>query len=219
MTKGSAVKICGIRDLKTLEISAEAGARFAGFVFYPPSPRFVTLDIAYTLAHAVPTGMRSVGLFVEPTDQELLRTISSVPLDMIQLHGDETPQRVGEIAALCNMPVIKALRLSGPEDLENVADYEDVADWLLFDSKIDHHLPGGTGQRFDWEILKGHTFKKPWMLSGGLTPENINEAIELLRPDGVDVSSGVESARGIKDPEKIQTFLKTVQLTRSIETY
>jgi phosphoribosylanthranilate isomerase len=215
----TSVKICGIKDPETLRIAASAGARFAGFVFYPPSPRFVTLDIAYTLAHAVPTGMRSVGLFVEPTDQELLRVISSVPLDMIQLHGDETPERVGEIAALCNMPVIKALRLSGPEDLENVADYEDVADWLLFDSKIDHPLPGGTGQRFDWQILSGRSFKKPWMLSGGLTPENVREAIELLHPSGVDVSSGVESTRGIKDPEKIQTFLKTVQSTHSTAIY
>jgi phosphoribosylanthranilate isomerase len=207
----TAVKICGIRDLEALKISADAGAEFVGLVFYPPSPRFVTLEIAHTLAQALPASMRSVGLFVEPTDAELLRTISSVPLDMIQLHGGETPERVGEIAALCNMPVIKALRLSGPEDLENVADYEDVADWLLFDSKIDHPLPGGTGQRFDWEILKDRTFKKPWMLSGGLMPENVREAIKLLHPGCVDVSSGVESARGIKDPEKIIAFIDAVK--------
>ena len=205
------VKICGIKDPETLQIAADAGARFAGFVFYPPSPRYLEAAIAAELARALPTGMRSVGLFVDPTVQDLLRVASSVPLDMIQLHGDETPERVNEIAALMNMPVIKAVRLRGPEDVALAHDYEEVADWLLFDSKIDHDLPGGTGQRFDWEILKGKIFKKPWMLSGGLTPENVAGALAILKPDAVDVSSGVEAERGVKDPAKIKAFIQAVK--------
>jgi phosphoribosylanthranilate isomerase len=139
------VKICGIKDPETLQIAADAGARFAGFVFYPPSPRYLEAAIAAELARALPTGMRSVGLFVDPTVQDLLRVASSVPLDMIQLHGDETPERVNEIAALMNMPVIKAVRLRGPEDVALAHEYEEVADWLLFDSKIDHDLPDEHG--------------------------------------------------------------------------
>lgn len=213
------VKICGIRDLEMLQITAQAGAEFVGLVFYPPSPRTIELDVAQILTQAMPKTLRSVGLFVEPTDQEVLRIISSASLDMIQLHGDETPERVEQIAALTNMPIIKAIRVSGPEDIDRAHDYEECADWLLFDSKIppltspplaggeEEGMPGGTGESFDWSLLKGRTFSKPWMLSGGLTPENVGEALKILKPDAIDVSSGVEAQRGIKDPEKIKAFV------------
>ncbi len=201
------VKICGLKDPENLKIAVESGARFIGFVFYPPSPRYIEVAIAADIARAIPAGVRSVGLFVDPSDQELLHITSSVGLDLIQLHGDETPERVAQIAALTNLPVMKAIRLRAPKDVEEAAKYEDVADWLLFDSKIDHDLPGGTGQRFDWELLKGRSFKKPWMLSGGLTPDNIAEALKILKPDAVDVSTGVEVQRGVKDPEKIKNFI------------
>lgn len=203
----TAVKICGLRDPENLRVAAEAGARFAGFVFYPSSPRFVETEIARILAEKLPERLRGVGLFVDPSDEDITRILDAVPLDMIQLHGEESPARVAAIAALANLPVIKAIRLREPEDVAEAAKYEDVADWLLFDSRVDHDLPGGTGQRFDWEILKGRTFKKPWMLSGGLMPENVAEALKILRPDALDVSSGVEKARGIKDPEKIRAFI------------
>lgn len=219
------VKICGIRDLETLQMVADTSAEFVGLVFYPPSPRYIELDVAQTLTQAMPKTLRSVGLFVEPTDQEVLRIISSAALDMIQLHGDETPQRVEQIAALTNLPVIKAIRVSGAEDIDRAHDYEECADWLLFDTKCPPTPPsphkgedkgggviyGGTGERFDWEILKGRTFKKPWMLSGGLTPENVAEAITTLKPNTVDVSSGVEAQRGIKDPERIKAFVNSIK--------
>lgn len=207
----TAVKICGLRDLDDLRVAAEAGARFAGFVFYPPSPRFLETEQARILAESLPEGLLGVGLFVDPSDEEISRILGTVPLDMIQLHGDESPERVAKIAALANLPVIKAIRLRTLEDIGEAEKYEDVADWLLFDSKIDHDLPGGTGQRFDWEILRNRTFKKPWMLSGGLNPENVTEALKILKPDALDVSSGVESQRGIKDPEKIRAFLKSAK--------
>lgn len=204
----TAVKICGIKDPETFTATVDAGADFIGLVFYEPSPRYIVPENAALLSHLPRKNARIVGLFVNPTDQELLHTLSQANLDMIQLHGEESPQRVAQIAALSNLPVIKALGLRGPEDLDNVAAYEEVADWLLFDYKADHPtLPGGTGQSFDWAILQGKTFKKPWMLSGGLTPENAVEALKTLKPDALDVSSGVESARGIKDPAKIRAFI------------
>lgn len=201
------VKICGVKDPENLKIACEAGARFIGFVFYPPSPRYVDPHIAADLIRQIPSGIRAVGLFVDPDDQELLRVCSTAALDMIQLHGEETSARTEEIANITNLPVIKAIRLRTPEDVKQAEKYENSADWLLFDSKIDHDLPGGTGHRFDWEILKNRTFKKPWMLSGGLTPENIKDALKTLKPNALDVSSGVESSRGIKDPEKIKAFI------------
>jgi phosphoribosylanthranilate isomerase len=145
-------------------------------------------------------------------DERTLNTLIDQRLvHILQLHGDETPQRVAEIAALMNLPVIKAVRLKSAMDVALAYEYEEVTDWLLFDSKIDHDLPGGTGQRFDWELLKGHEFKKPWMLSGGLTPEKVTEALKTLKPTAVDVSSGVEAERGIKDPAKIKAFIQAVK--------
>lgn len=209
----TAVKICGLSEPKTLQVSIEAGARFVGFVFYPPSPRNVSFEIAWNLARTVPTGVRSVGLFVDPDDAFLDHILSGIQLDMIQLHGDENPARIMDIKACYNMPVMKAIRVAGPQDLETVPAYETVADWLLFDAKIPNDLPGGTGHSFDWNILKGRSFKKPWMLGGGLNPENVGEALRILTPAAVDVSSGVESTRGIKDAGKIKAFIEAIRKT------
>ncbi|MCC6597845.1 MAG: phosphoribosylanthranilate isomerase [Alphaproteobacteria bacterium] len=205
------VKICGLTDAENLGVAAQAGAHFAGFVFYPPSPRFVNLETARILLADLPDTLRSVGLFVDPTNHELQHILNTIQLDMIQLHGDETPARTAEIAALTNLPVIKAIRLRTAEDLRDVPAYETVAGWLLFDSKIEKAAPGGTGQCFDWSLLENRKFQKPWMLSGGLTPENVSEALKILKPDALDVSSGVEAARGIKDPAKIKAFLKSAK--------
>lgn len=138
-----------------------------------------------------------------------------MPLDMIQLHGNESPARVAEIRARCAMPVMKAIRIANPDDLAPVPAYEDVADWLLFDTKTEGPLTGGTGHAFDWNILKGRRFKKPWMLGGGLNAGNVGEALSLLKPDAVDVSSGVESARGVKDAAKIREFIMAVRTNLS----
>lgn len=206
------VKICGINDLKALEASVSGGARFAGFVFYKDSPRFVTIEEAQNLSQNTPKGVRRVGVFVDPSNQELEKITDEVNLDIIQLHGHETPERLTEIRESTNLPVMKAMRIATKYDLEDLEDYETVADWLLFDAKPGNSdLPGGTGKTFDWSLLKGRTFSKPWILSGGLTDENVMDAIDLLNPKVVDVSSGVESEPGQKDYEKIKTFIHTVK--------
>jgi len=208
----TAVKICGLSTPETLNAAIEAGARYIGFVFYEASPRNVSFDTAWNLARTVPTGVRSVGLFVDPSDEELERIATGIQLDMIQLHGNETPERVAEIKERYAMQVMKAIRVREEKDLKTVTQYEAVADWLLFDSKPEKAtLPGGTGHTFDWNLLKGKTFSKPWMLGGGLTPENVGDAIAQLSPTAVDVSSGVESTPGQKDTAKIKTFIETTQ--------
>tara|TARA_B100001989_G_scaffold111102_1_gene77960 strand:+ start:1384 stop:2034 length:651 start_codon:yes stop_codon:yes gene_type:complete len=209
MTK---IKICGIKTPDILKTCAGSGADFVGFVFYPPSPRYIDVDTAKELALQLPTGLRGVGLFVDPGDEELEHVLGHVPIDMIQLHGKETPQRVAEIKAKYHMPTIKAFPVREEADIEKVHQYEPYVDWLLFDAKPPNSdLPGGTGQSFDWNLLKGKSFDTPWMLSGGLTPENVVEALSVLSPSAVDVSSGVESTRGVKDVEKVKYFIKTVK--------
>jgi len=204
------VKICGVTEPHSLQATIDAGTRFIGFVFYEPSPRFVDHDIAWTLSQMVPTGVRSVGLFVDPDDTYIKHITSSAPLDMIQLHGDETPARVSQIKSLINMPVIKAIPVSSAEDLNQAAEYEQVADWLLFDTKTESGS-GGTGQVFDWNLLKNKQFQRPWMLSGGLNTHNIHQALSTLNPDAIDVSSGVEESRGVKSPQKITEFINIVK--------
>lgn len=217
MTK---VKICGLSTPDTLTTALEDGADFVGLVFYPPSPRHVELEVASYLANFVPKHIEVVGLFVDPDDKALEQTLNTVPLTMIQLHGSETPERVSEIKAKFDLPVIKAISISETNDLAKSKPYEDIADWLLFDALPTtnpqaggqgEELPGGNGIAFDWSILKDYQGSKPWMLAGGLTPENINEALQILSPDAVDVSSGVESSAGIKDTAKIRSFLKGVK--------
>ena len=205
----TAVKICGLSETETLKAAIDAGADFIGFVFYPSSSRFVSIETAADLAKLVPPTVKKVGLVVDATDQELLQITQDVELDILQLHGDETPQRVEEIAGLTALPIMKAIRVRSEADLENVSDYETVADWLLFDNKCET-APGGTGESFDWGLLAGRSFSKPWMLSGGLTSENVSDALKLS-PDAVDVSSGVESAKGVKDADKIKAFIEAVK--------
>ena len=198
-------KICGIKTPDILEAAIDAGARFVGFVFYPPSPRHVEIDIAKELALMLPTGVKGVGLFVDPTDEELEAVLGKVQLDMIQLHGDESVERVTEIKDKFAMPIIKAFPVREASDITDSKPYEDIVDWMLFDSSA-----GGSGKTFDWPLLQGKTFSKPWMLSGGLTPNNVANALTLLSPNAVDVSSGVESTRGVKDADKIKAFLAAI---------
>lgn len=208
----SDVKICGITTKDALEAAVEAGTRHIGFVFYEESPRNIDPNSAAELIAALPKSVRSVGVFVDPTDKQLEKVLEHARVHMIQLHGNETPERVMEIKEATGLPVMKAIRVATKYDMEGVEDYEATADWLLFDSKpADADLPGGTGQAFDWSVLKGRSFKVPWMLSGGLTHENVGEAIALLNPKVVDVSSGVEDAPGEKNPDKIKEFISVVK--------
>lgn len=210
MTKSAAaVKICGITEPAGLCTAVEAGARFTGFVFFPKSPRHLSFSRAAALTQEVPAGIARVGLLVDPDDQQLTSLLADVALDMIQLHGTESPARVAEVKALCGLPVIKAVGVAGPEDLNLLWDYGLVADMLLVDAKPmpGAELPGGNGLAFDWRLLVGRRWLKPWLLAGGLTPRNVAEAIRLTGAPAVDVSSGVESSPGIKDPALIRAFI------------
>ncbi len=202
------IKICGIKTPEILSVAASAGARFAGFVFVPESPRYIQPEQARLLSLQLPTGLRSVGLFSNPDDSMLSHVLGSVSIDFIQLHGHESPQRVQEIRSRHHLPIIKAFPISRIEDLNSVQAYISLIDWILFDAKApeDSTMTGGNGHCFDWTILKDKKFAKPWMLSGGLTADNITGALDLLNPDGIDVSSGVESSRGVKDAQKIKDF-------------
>lgn len=200
------VKICGLTEPNSLTAAIEAGADFIGLVFYEPSPRHVEIEVAKYLSNFIPENIGVVGLFVNPTDEYLTQVLNDVPLTMIQLHGDETPARVSEVKEKFQLPIMKAIPISDKCDLTSAALYEDHADWLLFDAKGEA-LPGGNGIAFDWIILKDYKGTKPWMLAGGLNPDNIKDALFLITPNAVDISSGVESATGIKDSDKIRSFI------------
>ncbi len=207
------VKICGLTEPETLHAAVSGGARYVGFVFYPPSPRSIAPSMAAELARLVPTGVRTVGLFVDPDDDFLEHVVSQVPFDLIQLHGKETPRRIAEVKAAFNIPVMKAIKVGGPEDLAAALDIAEVADRLLFDAKPPAKvsaLPGGNGIAFDWTLLAGRSWPKPWMLSGGLKPENAAEAVRTTGATALDVSSGVEDRPGHKDPALIRRFLDSV---------
>ena len=203
------VKICGLTSPEGIAAAVSAGARYLGFVFFAKSPRHVTPEQAAALAAEVPLGIAKVGLFVNPDDALLQTVLAQVPLDMIQLHGSENPARVTEVRALTGLPVMKAVGVAEPRDLDALWDYGLVADMLLIDAKPpkDAELPGGNGLAFDWRLLAGRQVLKPWLLAGGLTPENVTQALRLTRAPGVDVSSGVESAPGVKDPDRIRDFI------------
>lgn len=206
----AAAKICGLTRPDDFRVTADAGARYAGLVFFPKSPRNVSIDDAAALAAQAPDGLAKVGLFVNPDDALLDEVTRRVTLDIVQLHGKETPERVAEVKARTGMPVMKAVGIAGAEDLDRLWDYGLVADLLLVDAKPapDAALPGGNGLSFDWRLLVGRRFLKPWMLAGGLTPDNVAEAVRLTGAQAVDVSSGVESAPGVKDPDLIRRFVQ-----------
>ncbi|MFP5518230.1 MAG: phosphoribosylanthranilate isomerase [Alphaproteobacteria bacterium] len=208
-----AAKICGLIEPESLRAAVAGGARYVGFVFYPRSPRAIAPPMAAELARLLPTGVRSVGLFVDPDDEFLEHVTGQVPLDLIQLHGAETPRRIAEIKGRYALPVMKAIRVGGPEDLAVALEAAEVADRLLFDAKPPAKvsaLPGGNGIAFDWTILAGRSWPRPWMLSGGLTAENVAEAVRVTGATEVDVSSGVEDRPGHKDPALVRAFLSTV---------
>ncbi|KPF84595.1 N-(5'-phosphoribosyl)anthranilate isomerase [alpha proteobacterium AAP38] len=208
-------KICGISTPETMQAALDAGARWVGLVFFPKSPRNVSIATAAELSRMVGTGTRVVGLFVDPTDDLLDDVTGQVPLDLIQLHGGETPERVAAIRARFNLPVMKALKVGDAADLDAATAYEPVVDMLLFDAKPPKGavLPGGNGVAFDWSLLTGRDWQKPWMLSGGLDPANVADAIRATGAKAVDVSSGVEDAPGRKSPDLIRAFLSAVTST------
>ena len=204
------VKICGLRTAGDVAAVAAAGAAYAGFNFFPKSPRYVTVDEARALILGAPDGLCKVALVVDADDATLDAIVGAVPLDMLQLHGHETPARVAEVKARYGLPVMKVIGVAGEGDLAALTEFSLVADQLLIDAKPpkDAVLPGGNGLAFDWRLLVGRKWLKPWMLAGGLNAGNVAEAIRLTGARQVDVASGVESAPGVKDAGKIADFVR-----------
>lgn len=203
------VKICGLTDPADVPAALLAGARTLGFVFFEKSPRHLSLEAAAYMTEAVPDGICKVALTVNADDAALDALLAAVPfLDMLQLHGSESPARVAEVKARYGLPVMKAVGVADRDDLALLNDYVTVADQLLVDAKPpkDAVLPGGNGLAFDWRLIAGRRWPKPWMLAGGLNADNVGEAIALTGARQVDVSSGVESAPGVKDAERIRAF-------------
>ncbi len=213
------VKICGLDRAESVATAMANGAAYVGFVFYAPSPRNLTPKAAAAFISQVPAHITRVGLFVDPTDAEIKAVLELSTLDLIQLHGSETPARVSEIKHLTSLPAMKAIKLAGPEDLEAAADYFEVADRLLFDAKtpadMKNALPGGNALAFDWELLRDADIPLPWMLAGGLDATNIAEAVATSGATTLDVSSGVESAPGVKDLDRIKEFLTAAKKIRT----
>ena len=208
-------KICGINSAEAMNAAVANGAAYVGLVFYPPSPRALTAERAAALADLAPPGVIRVGLFVDMDDDGFRHIVSTVKLDLLQLHGRETPERVAAIKALTRLPAMKAIKVGAPEDVHAAFPFVGVADRLLFDAKTPPEmtgaLPGGNAVSFDWRILGKRNWPCPWMLSGGLDAGNVAEAVRISGAKAVDVSSGVEIRPGVKDAAKIAAFLAAVK--------
>jgi phosphoribosylanthranilate isomerase len=202
------IKVCGLTRAQDVAPLVTAGVAYAGLNFFPPSPRCLVPAQARTIALEVPPGMARVGLFVDPDDAALAAVLAEVPLDMIQLHGHETAERVAEVRGRFGLPVIQAVGVAGPEDLPALDLAMQAADMVLVDAKPPRGavLPGGNGLTFDWRLIAGRRWPVPWLLAGGLTAANVAEAVRLTGAAQVDVASGVESAPGIKDAVRIAAF-------------
>jgi phosphoribosylanthranilate isomerase len=209
------VKICGLRSRAEAAVAADAGAAYLGMVFFPPSPRHVSLADARWVCQVVPDGVVRVALTVDADDEFLEAIVSTVPIDMLQLHGHESPERVGEVRERFSRPVMKALGISTDADLDQISAYARVADQILVDARPpgEADRPGGHGTAFDWRLLAGRRWKRPWMLAGGLTPQNVAEAARLTGAEQVDVSTSVESRPGFKDPARVRAFVAAAMAT------
>ena len=205
-------KICGLSTAETVDAAVEFGARWVGFVTYPRSPRHVASnDVLRALGARVPKSVGRVGLFVDPDDALLDARLETGAIDMLQLHGAETAERVAAIKLRTGKPVMKVIKVAETGDVERgIAAYAGVADRLMFDA-AEGALPGGNARTFDWTILSGCSVPLPWLLAGGLTPDNVAEAVRVTGARAVDVSSGVESSRGVKSIDLIRAFLDRVK--------
>jgi phosphoribosylanthranilate isomerase len=209
-----ATKICGLSTEAAVTAAVVGGAAYLGFVFYPPSPRAVTAGKAARLCAAVPPAIARVGLFVDADDDTIRAVLAEAAIDILQFHGNESPERVADAKLRFARPVMKAIVISASEDVRGAARYEESADLLLFDAKPPCRpdaLPGGNGLAFDWGLIAGRSWRRRWMLSGGLTAELLPEAVRISGAASVDVSSGVESRPGEKDLDKIRAFLATAR--------
>jgi phosphoribosylanthranilate isomerase len=207
------VKICGLSTRETLDAAIEAGADMTGFVFFPPSPRHLSLETARELGRQAKGRAIRVALVVDADDAMLENIVDALQPDLLQLHGKETVARLRDIKQKFGLPVMKVLAIETAADLVALPGYAAVADRILFDARPPKHAtrPGGLGAPFDWHVLENPDFDLPFMVSGGLNPGNVAEALRITRAGGVDVSSGVESAPGIKDPDMIRAFIRAAR--------
>jgi len=203
------VKICGINSVEALDAAVVGGAKMLGFVFFDKSPRVVTRDEARDLLARVPDSILKVALMVGPDDIKAHSIGHQLPFDMIQLHGNESPERVAELKAITGLPAMKAVGIAGPDDIARAHEYEEICARILLDAKAPEGaaLPGGNALSFDWNLIAGETWTKPWLLAGGLNAGNLTEAVRVSGATFVDVSSGVEDAPGVKSVAKIREFL------------
>jgi len=210
-----AVKICGIDKVDTLKAAANYGVGYVGFVFFNESPRNLTLEKAMKLSAQTPPNICKVALFVNPTNDEILNVTNSMKFDLVQLHGEESPSRIQEIKERIKLPIMKAIKLGDPEDLNCIDNYYGCVDRFLFDAKvptnIKNPLPGGNSITFDWNLINLKSIRLPWMLAGGLNLENIEKAVSITGAQELDVSSGVESEIGVKDSARIKLLMDKVK--------
>jgi len=207
------IKICGLTTPEALDVALESGADLVGFVFFPPSPRTLGWEAARTLGARVHGRAGKVALTVNASDETLAKIVESLEPDMLQLHGNETPERVAVVRSKFGLPVMKMVPIAERADLSPIRIYAHVADRLLFDARAPEGAtrPGGLGKAFDWTLLKGVNPGVPYMLSGGLDANNVAEALGITNAPGVDVSSGVERSAGVKDPDKIRAFIRAAR--------
>ncbi|MCA1471973.1 phosphoribosylanthranilate isomerase [Bradyrhizobium sp. IC3195] len=212
------VKICGLSTPETLETALEAGADMVGFVFFPPSPRHLSLELGRDLGRQVKRRALKVALTVDADDATLDNIMDALSPDIFQLHGGESVARLRDLKQRFGRPVMKAVPVATAADLAVLPGYAAVADRILFDARApkDATRPGGLGEPFDWHLLEKLDLKLPYMVSGGLHAENLAEALRVTRASGVDVSSGVESAPGVKDPEMIKAFIRAARATQEL---
>jgi len=214
------IKICGINSVESADAAVRAGVDFAGLVFFPASPRNLTREQGASLAERMRGRARLVALMADSTDEEIGAVVKAVRPDFLQFHGTESPERVGAARAQFGIPVIKALAIADASDLARAASYADAADMFLFDAKapVNAPRPGGHGAAFDWQLLRGRSFPRPWLLAGGLNADNVARAIASSDAPGVDVSSGVEAAPGVKSAQMISDFVAAARSASYAET-
>ncbi|MGA2057916.1 MAG: phosphoribosylanthranilate isomerase [Bradyrhizobium sp.] len=212
------VKICGLSTRETLDVALDAAADMVGFVFFPPSPRHLSLEVARDLGQAVKRRAAKVALTVDADDATLAGIIEALQPDLLQLHGRESPARLRDIKRKFALPVMKALAVETSSDLADLPGYADVADRILFDARAPKEAtrPGGLGAAFDWHVLENLDLALPFMVSGGLHAGNVGDAVRVTRAGGVDVSSGVERTPGIKDPDMIRAFIRAARATEEL---
>ena len=205
------IKLCGLKEPSHIEVAFNLGIKYVGLVLYKKSPRYLNTETVRSLISNSPPGIKKVGLVVDPTN-DFLDTIQDIDLDMLQLHGSETLERVREIKSKVNVSLIKAVGVKDKKDLELVEKYAEIADQILIDAKPNYNsLPGGNGIKFDWKILEGITWEFPWFLAGGLNESNIDDALFATNAKKVDLSSGVEDSHGKKSIVKINNFVKKIR--------